>query len=36
VNPNYGYGQQLDGGNFVYLGGGFAIGWDPNNTILLF
>lgn len=36
VNPNYGYGQQLDGGNFVYLGGGFAIGWDPNNTVLLF
>lgn len=36
VNPNYGYGQQLDGGNFVYLGGGFAIGWDTNNTILLF
>lgn len=36
VNPNYGYGQQLDGGNFVYLGGGFAIGWDPNNTELLF
>lgn len=36
VNPGYGYGQQLDGGNFVYLGGGFAIGWDPNNTVLLF
>ena len=36
VNPNYGYGQQLDGGNFVYLGGGFAIGWDPSNTVPLF
>jgi hypothetical protein len=36
VNPNYSYGQQLDNGKFVYLGGGFAIGWDPNNTTLLF
>lgn len=36
VNPNYSYGQQLQGGDFVYLGGGFAIGWDADNEILLF
>lgn len=36
VNPNTSYGQQLDNGNFVYLGGGFAIGWDSSNTTLLF
>lgn len=36
VNPNYSYGQQLDNGKFVYLGGGFIIGWDPSNTTLLF
>lgn len=36
VNPNYSYGQQLQGGDFVYLGGGFAIGWDVDNEILLF
>lgn len=36
VDPHTSYGQQLDNGNFVYLGGGFAIGWDASNTISLF
>ena len=36
VNPNYSYGQQLQGGDFVHLGCGLAIGWDADNEILLF
>ena len=36
VNCTYQYGQQLDGGNFIYLGGGFALGWDSSNTVSLF
>jgi hypothetical protein len=27
--------QTLDGGNFIYVGGGLAIGWDPNNGPML-
>jgi len=36
VNPNYSYGQLLAGGDFVYLGCGFAIGWDSSNEVTLF
>ena len=36
VNCTYTYGQQLGGGDFLYLGGGFAIGWDASNTETLF
>ena len=37
VNPNYSYGQLLGpNGSYVYLGGGFAIGWDSTNTETLF
>ena len=33
VSPYYSYGQILGENNdFCYLGGGFAIGWDSNNT----
>lgn len=32
----YTKGQLFDGGNFVYIGGGIAIGWDPSNTGSLF
>lgn len=37
VNPNYSYGQMLGTNKeYVYLGGGFAIGWDASNTETLF
>ncbi len=36
VNPNYTYGQLLDDGKFIYLGGGFAVGWDSSNTVAIF
>lgn len=36
VNPNYSYGQLLANGDFCYLGGGFAIGWDSSNDVFLF
>lgn len=33
VSPNYSYGQVLGtNGEYVYLGGGFAVGWDSTNT----
>lgn len=35
VYPQFSYGTLLDGGRFIYLGGGWAIGWDPSNTINL-
>lgn len=27
--------QTLDGGNFLYIGGGIAIGWDPGNGAMI-
>lgn len=33
---NLAVGQLLDGGNFIYLGGGLIIGWDPANEVTLF
>lgn len=37
VNPNYTKGQLLgENSEFLYLGGGFAIGWDASNTEILF
>lgn len=37
VNPYYTYGQLLgNNSEFIYLGGGFAIGWDASNTVPLF
>jgi hypothetical protein len=37
VNCTYSYGQVLGtNGDFLYLGGGFAIGWDSSNTETLF
>lgn len=27
------YDTKFDGGNFIYAGGGIALGWDPENTI---
>ena len=37
VNPNYTKGQTLgDNAEFLYLGGGFAIGWDASNTVTMF
>lgn len=37
VNCTYAYGQVLGtNGDFLYLGGGFAIGWDSSNTETLF
>jgi hypothetical protein len=37
VNCTYSYGQVLGtDGDFLYLGGGFAIGWDSSNTETLF
>lgn len=35
VYPQFSYGTLFDGGRFIYLGGGWAIGWDPSNTINL-
>lgn len=35
VYPEMTYGTLLDGGRFIYFGGGFAIGWDASNTITL-
>lgn len=35
VFPQFPYGTLFDGGRFIYLGGGWAIGWDPSNTINL-
>ena len=29
------YDALFDGGNFIYAGGGIALGWDPSNTITL-
>ena len=29
------YDTLFDGGNFIYAGGGIALGWDPSNTITL-
>lgn len=36
-NVYYGfqYDTLFDGGNFIYAGGGIALGWDPSNTITL-
>lgn len=36
-NVYYGfqYDALFDGGNFIYAGGGIALGWDPSNTITL-
>ena len=37
VNSYYTYGQLLgNNSEFIYLGGGFAIGWDASNTVPLF
>lgn len=36
TSPNYTYGQLVNGKTFVYIGGGFVIGWDPSNTEALF
>lgn len=27
------YDTKFDGGNFIYAGGGIALGWDPSNSI---
>lgn len=35
VYPQFSYGTLFDGGRFIYLGSGWAIGWDPSNTINL-
>lgn len=29
------YDALFDGGNFIYAGGGIALGWNPSNTITL-
>lgn len=31
VNNDYPFGQTFDDGNFVYIGYGVAMGWDPSN-----
>lgn len=37
VNPQTAYGEVLGAnGEFVHIGGGFAIGWDPSNTVSFF
>jgi hypothetical protein len=37
VNPQTPLGQVLGAnGEFIHIGGGFAIGWDPNNTVSFF
>ena len=35
VYPAMTSGTLLDGGRFIYFGGGFSIGWDASNTITL-
>lgn len=30
-NSGYSFGQTFDDGNFVYIGNGLAMGWDPSN-----
>jgi len=36
VSYTYERGQALGGGDFLYLGGGFAVGWDSTNTETLY
>lgn len=31
VRAAYNFGQTFDDGNFVYIGNGIALGWDPTN-----
>lgn len=34
VRTSYSFGQTFDDGNFVYIGFGLALGWDPSNGTL--
>ena len=35
VYRGFSYGTLLDGGKFIYLGGGLALGWDSSNTVTI-
>lgn len=35
VYRGFPYGTLLDGGKFIYLGGGLALGWDASNEVIL-
>lgn len=34
VSPILSYNQLLDNGNWIYVGGGLIIAWDPSNIVL--